>query len=376
MQRDDALRRIARLREDIARIDQQILSLVSWRMAVAEEIGDCKRDAALPVRDFRREVEVLEQARRACQSFGLDPELGGALTQVLIEGAVRTQHGIADRPYSGTRRSVLVVGGAGRMGNWLAQYFAGQGHNVSIHDPHAAKSPGFRHARSLRAGVEAAEVVVLATPLEATAGVLDAVTALAPGALVFDICSLKTPLREAVERAHAAGLRVTSVHPMFAPGPSLLSGRVLVVCDCGNPDAAREARGLFEDTALRLVDIPLCDHDRLMAVVLGLSHAVNIAFASTLADSGLTLQELDRVASTTFSKQARTTREVALENPRLYFEIQHRNAYTADVLDALARSVAALKEAALADDPAAFEGIMRHNRSYFEEATGSSEPSP
>jgi chorismate mutase/prephenate dehydrogenase len=362
---EDAAARIGRLRQDIIRIDQQILTLVSWRMKVAEEIGEAKREAGLPVRDFRREVEVFERTRTACEDLGLDPELGVALLQTLIEGAVRTQHGLSERAYTGTQKSVLVVGGAGRMGSWLCDFFASQGHRVSVYDP-GGRRAGFKQARSLRGAVADADVIALATPMERTARLLDQILSLGARGLVFDICSLKSPVVAAIERAVADGLRVASVHPMFAPGPVLLSGRILVVCDCGNAAATAEARALFEDTALRLVDVPLLQHDRLMSYVLGLSHAVNIAFACALSRSGLTPHDLDHVASTTFSKQMRTTREVALENPLLYYEIQHANRHTPEVLSALRDAVDVISGAAAAETGDGFAELMAANRAWLE----------
>lgn len=365
---DDPLERINRLRSDIGRIDQQILTLVAWRLEVAEEIGACKRRAGLPVRNYRAEVEVLKRARAACSSLGLDPDVGQSLFQVLIEAAVGRQHGLVERPHTGTQKSVLVVGGCGRMGVWLCNYFASHGHRVTIYDVSGSSVDGFRSVTNLKAAARSADVVVLSTPIGVTAATLDTVLSADPQGLIFDICSLKSPLVESLHSAVKRGYRVASVHPLFAPDTVLLTGRILLVCDCGHAKAATEARSMFEDTALRLVNISLDRHDRYMAYVLGLSHAINIAFARTLVDSGLAAYDLDRVASTTFSKQSRTTREVAMENPLLYYEIQHYNVHTPEVLDNLRAAVEALKHAALCDGPQAFEALMEENRNYFESA--------
>lgn len=362
--------RIARLRKDIGRIDQQILALVAWRLQVAEEIGQQKRLAGLPVRNFRAEVDVLERARGACAQFGIDPDIGQALFQVLIEAAVGRQHQHGERTHHNTeRRSVLVVGGCGRMGTWLSHFFAAQGHQVSIHDRPGQTLAGFASVDDLEDAARNADVIVLSTPIATTREILERVLGARPRGLVFDICSLKSPIVETLRGGVTQGLRVASLHPLFAPDTVLLSGRILMVCDCGDADAAAEARTLFEDTALRLIDIPLERHDPYMAYVLGLSHALNIAFARTLARSGMSAQELDGVASTTFAKQSRTTREVAMENPQLYYEIQHHNAHTARVLEGLRDAVEALESAALAPEADAFVALMDENRRYFETVT-------
>ena len=80
--------------------------------------------------------------------------------------------------------------------------------------------------------------------------------------------------------------------------------------------------------------------------MLGLSHLVNIAFASALAGSGESVPLLRRISSSTFNAQLEVAAQVVSENPHLYYEIQQGNAMTGEVvarfrqtLDDLFRSV-------------------------------------
>ncbi|MCK7577425.1 MAG: prephenate dehydrogenase/arogenate dehydrogenase family protein [Chromatiales bacterium] len=74
-----------------------------------------------------------------------------------------------------------------------------------------------------------------------------------PRGVVFDIGSLKTPLRAGLAALRDAGVRVTSVHPMFGPDTELLSGRHVIFIDLGDAAALEEARGLFASTMAELV---------------------------------------------------------------------------------------------------------------------------
>jgi chorismate mutase/prephenate dehydrogenase len=69
-----------------------------------------------------------------------------------------------------------------------------------------------------------------------------------------------------------------------------------------------------------------------MAWVLGLSHLVNIAFASALAESGEAVPLLRRISSSTFNAQLGVAAQVVSENPHLYYEIQQGNAMTGQVV--------------------------------------------
>ncbi|HEY4003341.1 MAG TPA: prephenate dehydrogenase/arogenate dehydrogenase family protein [Candidatus Xenobia bacterium] len=365
------------LRQDIGAIDREILGLVQRRMDLARQVGDQKAGAGLPVRDFRREVVVLERARETCAHLGLDTEMGETLIRHLIEGAVRTQHTFASaRGTHATPQRILVIGGCGRMGSWLCSFFHAQGHLVTVHDVQGETA--FPRHSDLAAAVKAADAVVLSTPIGLSTQMLQAVLAVDADPIVFDIASLKSPLLDTIEQAVKAGRKVCSVHPMFAPGAVLLSGRVLLVCECGQPEATAAARHLFEGTALRMVDVPVQQHDRLMGVVLGLSHAVNIAFAKALHDIGIAYPELDKTTSTTFGRQIRTTAEVAAENPQLYYEIQHYNRYTPDMLAALQKAVGQVAEAAAQPDSRDFTALMQEGHGFFtaEAASGAGSERP
>jgi chorismate mutase/prephenate dehydrogenase len=152
---------------------------------------------------------------------------------------------------------------------------------------------------------------------------------------------------------------------MFGPDTRLLSGRHVIFSDVGNPQATREARELFDSTMAEQVEMSLEQHDRLIAFVLGLSHALNIAFFTALAESGADVPLLAQLSSTTFDAQLEVCRRVASENPWLYFEIQSLNEHGASALSALARSVDKIRRAVETGDAAAFVQLMERGRDYL-----------
>jgi chorismate mutase len=54
--------RLDELRAELGTIDKELLKLAARRQAAAQEIGRIKRDAGIPVRDFRQERDVVERA--------------------------------------------------------------------------------------------------------------------------------------------------------------------------------------------------------------------------------------------------------------------------------------------------------------------------
>ena len=103
-----------------------------------------------------------------------------------------------------------------------------------------------------------------------------------------------------------------------------------------------------------------------MIALHSLSHAVNIAFFTALAESGEQAQRLAQLSSTTFDAQMDVARRVAGENPRLYFEIQSLNEYGGEALNALGNAVERLRSAVGSGDEDAFAAMMRRGEQYLQ----------
>ena len=356
---------LAELRKRLTKIDDRLLELVAERQHLVEAIGRNKQGKGQPTRDFAREKDVIQGAVSKARELGLPADLAEVLMRLLIRSSLTTQE--QDRVVSegrGSGRSALVIGGAGRMGRWFADFLASQGYQVEIADP-AADLADPRARRDWQSGPLDQDLIVVAAPLATSGDILAALAGIRPPGLVFDVGSLKSPLRRGLAALAEAGCRVTSVHPMFGPDTRLLSGRHVIFSDVGNPDATRQARELFESTMVEQVEMSLEQHDRLIAFVLGLSHALNIAFFTALAESGADVPLLAQLSSTTFDAQLDVCRRVASENPWLYFEIQSLNEHGGDALDALARSVERIRRAVKANDASAFVDLMERGREYL-----------
>jgi chorismate mutase / prephenate dehydrogenase len=364
---EDPRARLDALRSELGDIDRQILALVARRQATAQKIGQVKRDAGIPTRDYRQERDVVERARASAVEHGLTPTLGEELVLALIRGSLTLQEkDVVAASGQGSGRRALVIGGAGHMGRWFVRYLAAQGFSVEIADPGDGPDGVVNH-RDWRTVALDHEIVVIAAPMPATAQILGEMAAAPPKGIVFDVGSLKSPLRDGLAALRAAGGRVCSVHPMFGPDTELLSGRHVIFVDLGVPEATAAARALFEPTMATLVEMDLESHDRLIAYVLGLSHALNIAFFTALAESGEAAPRLATLSSTTFDAQLGVAAKVAAENPDLYFEIQTLNDYGTESLAALLYAVERLRSVVRAGDLEGFRGLMTRGKAYLAE---------
>jgi len=349
------------LRVQIRQVDEELLGLMARRQALAKSVGETKLKHGLPIKDYGTEKSIIENTRRRAKELGLYEDTAEAIMKTLIQHSCQVQeeyHGQARAKSQGSRKSVAIVGGAGQMGQWLGRFFESFGHEIHNFD----SKQGTGRLEDIAA---MAQVIVLATPISATPKVLEELIKLKPQGLVFDVCSLKSPLIGAIEAAKRAGLKIASVHPMFGPSAQWLAGRNILVCDAGNEAATNEAHALFQESSANLVRLPLEKHDELMGYVLGLSHLSSLVFASALEKSGIDFSELRKMGSTTFNAQAQLTETVVAENQDLYFEIQNENGHTPDVLRGMKQAVDEYAKVVHAKDRVGFKRLMDNSRKYF-----------
>jgi len=355
------------LRSRINELDRQILELVGKRQETSREIIRAKRATGHATRDYNREREVLLAAREAGRQYGVSPQVAENILRLLIRSSLTTQEQASVAAQgAGSGRTALVIGGAGKMGRWFAEFLTSQGFAVEIADPTGAP-PGFTHLPDWRVSPLDQDFIVIATPLGVTDKILRELAMRRPKGVIFDVGSLKSPLRAGLNALKSHGCRVTSLHPMFGPNTELLSGRHVIFVEAGSPEATAAARELFASTMVEQVVMSLEEHDRLIAYVLGLSHALNIAFFTALAESGEAAPRLARLSSTTFDSQLDVASLVAQESPELYFEIQSLNDYGAESLEALSQAVERLRTAVISQDFESFAALMRRGREYLED---------
>ena len=354
---------IAALREQIRALDRALVEITAQRLALAKRVGEMKKAQGQPIRNFVVEAEAIRLVHEAARALGVRPELAEELLKLEIAESLRVQEKdrlVRARP-QGTVGKALVVGGAGNMGRWFVEFLESKGYETSVADLRGAP-PGRPHVADVPAAASAFDVILVATPPSATSDVLRSLHGRTNG-LILDIASLKSPVAGALRDLAASGAQVASIHPMWGPSTEILAGRNVAICDVGAPDATRAARKLFEDTAANIVELPLDEHDRAMALVLGLPHAVNLVFGHALASRVGAYASIADLGGPTFQKQVGVSAEVAAENVDLYHEIQKLNPHTPDLLRALLRSLQEF-EAAVGDDES-FRAYMSRARAFL-----------
>jgi len=349
------------LREKIRDIDATLLDLIAKRQDLARQVGQEKLAANIPIKNEKVEKEVLASVRQKADEIGIYEDLAEEVFRTLIDYSCKAQE---DYQYQSNRKvpppdkKILIVGGGGRMGQWFARFLVEHGHDIRVHD---LRKPAHDLGESLRE----AHIVILATPISETANLIRLISKSGTKALVFDACSIKAPILEAIAEAKSAGIRITSIHPLFGPQVTSLAGRNILFCQTGNDEWTEEASSLFCTSAAAFKFLPLEKHDDYMGYILGLSHLINLIFSGVLADSGSPFSEFASTGSTTFNAQAKVSAMVSRENQDLYYEIQVANSATGKILKGLKEVLESYTDRITRQDKEGFKKLMDKGNRYF-----------
>jgi chorismate mutase len=70
----EAVAELARCRDEIERLDNEIIALLARRVTLGKRTGDLKRTAGMPILDPTREAAVIRRVTERARDAGLPPE--------------------------------------------------------------------------------------------------------------------------------------------------------------------------------------------------------------------------------------------------------------------------------------------------------------
>ena len=191
----------------------------------------------------------------------------------------------------------------------------------------------------LAEAVAAADIVVVATPVDAMLTLLPQVLDMVDQQVVMDMGSTKINIMEAVANHPKRG-RLVATHPMAgteysgpeAAIPGLFDNKCTVLCDVeqSDEDAQEVVKRLYASIPMRIVYLNSKEHDLHTAYVSHISHISSFALALTVLEKERDENQIFQLASGGFSSTVR----LAKSSPDMWIPIFRQNRDNVlDVLD-------------------------------------------
>jgi len=213
-------------------------------------------------------------------------------------------------------KEIAIVGVNGKMGKWFANYFHKMGFKVKGFDTNnEIKEKFIEKANSLVSAILQIDYVLLCTPTKNTPEIIRLISKeMKRDSYLIEISSQKSKVHQTLLKTPSK-INPICIHPMFGPGSKNIAGKNVIIVPIKDAQKELTATKLLFPGA-NFVTIDAVEHDKKIAVILGLTHLINIAFANILAkDEKISLTE--KMAGTTFKAQRIVAESILTESAEL-----------------------------------------------------------
>jgi chorismate mutase / prephenate dehydrogenase len=310
-------------RRRIDAIDQHLVDLLAERQCEVDLIADLKRANNLPVYHPAREENLISERRKQGKEAGLDPEAVDELFRCILRQSRGKQNARLTRRSVRPGAGVLIVGGRGRLGGYLAGWFADSGYAVRILD-----REDWGRAPELCSGVDLALVSV---PIDVTVPVVRKLAPLLPNdCLLADVTSVKEVPLSVMLESHAGP--VLGLHPLFGPMASSMDKQVVVYIHGRDPDRCQWLLDQFAAWGNILLQAEAREHDDIMSVVQALRHFATFVFGRFLIRNDFNLTRTLEFSSPIYRLEMGMVGRFFAQDPHLYAEIVFASAPRRELL--------------------------------------------
>lgn len=306
----DPMAALLPLRLQIDQLDSQLVELLARRATVTAEVGRVKQQYALPLYVPEREQALIKARRQQAEQAGVSADLvEDVLRRVMRESYQTQEAGFVCCRKSGDK--VVVVGGAGALGQRFVSLFQRSGYSVEV-----LEQDNWHQAKAM---VQGAALVLIAVPIAVTEQVIAQLPALEADTVLADLTSTNTGPLTAMLAKHSGA--VVGLHPMFGPDISNIAKQVVVVSHGRNVEHYQWLIQQFKVWGAVLTEKSAQQHDELMQLIQAMRHFSSLVYGVHLAEEQADLQQLLELSSPIYRLELAMVGRLFAQNAELYADI-------------------------------------------------------
>lgn len=211
---------------------------------------------------------------------------------------------------------------------------------------------------------QTADIVMISVPIHRTVEVIASIAPiLRKDQILCDLTSLKV---RPVEAMLTSAAEVIGLHPMFGPSVDSLSGQTIIVV----PARCREVScdiltRIFISMGASITYSTPDEHDRMMAIIQGLTHFRSLVMAETLRRLGIEPDRTVSWMSPVYQIEMNITGRLLAQDASLYGDIFTLNPYIPDVLQTCSVASQDIMELISSQDKEGFCSLFEKNAAWF-----------
>ncbi len=209
--------------------------------------------------------------------------------------------------------SIGIIGGTGRMGQWLKKFLEGAGYQVIVAGRKTEISP--KELASL------CDVVIVSVPIKDTVNIIKEIGPyVRPEAVLMDVTSIKKGPVEAMLSYSSS--EVIGTHPLFGPSAPSIKRQIVVICPARTKVWLPWLKELLLTHKVKITISTPEKHDEMMAIVQGISHFFLLTMGLIVKESTFNLREFSDYSTPFFHIILRKMQHFLHQNPEMCASIQ------------------------------------------------------
>ncbi|UDG79082.1 T-protein [Candidatus Ecksteinia adelgidicola] len=299
------------LRNQIDKIDKKLLELLAMRLKIIEHIGEVKSYYGLPVYIPEREATILVSRRKEAEKIGVPPDLIEDILRRVMRESYVNENNQGFKPLFPNLRSIVIVGGNGKMGKLFNRMLTLSGYQVQILD-----KKDWNKAEKL---LKNAGMVIISVPINITEQIIFRLPILKKDCILLDLSSVKSRPLNAMLKSHTGP--VLGLHPMFSPDISSMAKQVIVYCNGRKSEKYQWFLKQLEIWGVTLHCINALEHDKNMGLIQVLRYFTTFVYGLNLIEESVKLDKLLRLSSPIYRLELAMIGRLFSQDPQLYTDI-------------------------------------------------------
>ncbi|AOL16075.1 chorismate mutase [Sulfolobus sp. A20] len=318
---------LAKLRQEIDKIDEQIIKLFALRLELSRKIGKIKAERNNSITDESRENKVRENWLVNSRKYGIPQSFVESVLPVIFSYSKLMQINVNEK-------EKIVVYGYGGMARSLVSILSLAGHEIAItgRDINKAEMLAKQFNCVSMNPLEATgwgEIFILAIPPDVIVANLSDFIGKLSNKILMDISSSKSIIFKYLEEfSKKAKFKFVSTHPLFGPIDYPVGERIVIIpSENSTKDDIVRVEKLWRDAGLVPVITDVETHEKAMAIVQVLSHYYLLGLSDSIS---LVTKELNVDISNFHTTNFREIFKVLSrvnEIKDIILEIQRQNPY-------------------------------------------------
>ncbi|PWB52296.1 MAG: prephenate dehydrogenase [Candidatus Methanoperedenaceae archaeon] len=264
---------------------------------------------------------------------------------------------------------ILIIGGTGETGRWFARFYKKHGFDVVIwginKKKEIAEEMGVSFADDIDNEIRSSDIVMISVPINKTEKTIsDIAPKMSSGSLLMDITSIKTGPMEAMKKYAPEDVEILGSHPMFGPSIPDIRGQIVIFTPVRSSKWFPIIKSLYEDNGAHIEILEALEHDRMMAVVQGLTHFAYITIGTVFREIEFDVAKSRRFMSPMYDIMLDLVGRILAQNPYLYAMIQ-MNPEVAKVHKVYIEQCNRMADIVKKKDIEGFVGLMKKASTHF-----------